>query len=135
MTQYDSTKEQVSGWALGGVMFAATLMIMVGFFQAFAGLTAIVGDDFYVVTANYVFDFDLTTWGWIHLTIGTLVGLAGFALLGGREWAGVVTLVLAVLSAVSNFLFIPYYPFWSLLTIALACWVIWALTRPGVLRA
>jgi hypothetical protein len=64
-----------------------------------------------------------------------VVSLAGFGLFAGRRWAGIVALVLAVLSAVSNFIFIPYYPFWSILMIALACWVIWALTRPGALRA
>jgi hypothetical protein len=34
---------------------------------------------------------------------------------------------LAGLSAIANFLFIPYYPLWSLLMIALAVFVIWAL--------
>ena len=44
-------------------------------------------------------------------------------------------IVLAMLSAVANFFFIPYYPFWSILEIALAVWVIWALTRPAPVRA
>ena len=41
-------------------------------------------------------------------------------------------IVLASLSAISNFFFIPYYPFWSIVMIALAAWVIWSLTRPGI---
>ena len=45
-----------------------------------------------------------------------------------------VALTLAMLSALANFFFIPYYPFWSLIMIALDCWVIWALTRPGVVH-
>jgi hypothetical protein len=36
-----------------------------------------------------------------------------------------------VLSAIANFLFIPYYPFWSLLIIALNVFVIWALAVHG----
>ena len=40
-----------------------------------------------------------------------------------------------MISAIANFFFIPYYPFWSLLMIAMAIWVIWALTRPGAVRA
>jgi hypothetical protein len=137
MTQYDTGPEppEVSGWAIGGLAFAGTLMIMVGIFQAIAGLVAIIDDDFYVVTRNYTFDLDTTGWGWIHLILGIVVALSGFALLARRAWAGVVAITLAVLSAVSNFFFIPYYPFWSLLMIALAVFVIWALTRPGALRA
>ena len=53
----------------------------------------------------------------------------------GSTWAGITALFLATLSAISNFFFIPYYPFWAILEIALACWVIWALTRPGALRS
>jgi hypothetical protein len=135
MTQYEAERPAVSGWVVGGIYFAASLMLLVGIFQAIAGLTAILDDAFYVVTENYVFDLDVTAWGWIHLILGVVVGLAGLSLLAGRVWAGIVALVLAVLSAVANFFFIPYYPWWSLLMIALACWVIWALTRPGALRA
>jgi hypothetical protein len=135
MAQYDSHPEPpVSGWAVRGITFAAVLMILVGIFQAIAGLTAIVDDAFFVVTRNYTFEIDTSTWGWIHLALGSVVGLSGFYLLAGRAWAGAVAIVLAVLSAVANFFFIPYYPFWSILMIALACWVIWALTRPGALR-
>jgi hypothetical protein len=135
MAHYESPREpELSGWALGGVTFAAVLMILVGVFQAIAGLTAIIDDQFFVVTNNYTFDIDTSSWGWIHLILGVLVCLTGFALLAGSAWAGVVTVVMAVLSAISNFFFIPYYPFWSILMIALACWVIWAVTRPGALR-
>jgi hypothetical protein len=39
-----------------------------------------------------------------------------------------------MLSAISNFFFIPYYPIWAVLLIGLNEWVIWALTRPGAIR-
>ncbi len=130
----DYTPEPTSGWVAGGVMFAAVMMVLIGSFEVIAGLTAIFDDDFFVVGSNYTFDLDTTAWGWIHLLLGALVVLAGAALFSGAAWAGIVALVLAMLAAVSNFFFIPYYPFWAILEIALACWVIWALTRPGVLR-
>jgi hypothetical protein len=136
MTVYDRTPDQpVSGWATGGVIFAGVIMIVLGIFQAIAGIAAIADDQFYVVTRNYTFDLDVTAWGWIHLLLGIVVALSGFALLAGRAWAAVVAIVLAVISAVANFFFIPYYPFWSLLVIGLDIWVIWALTRPGVLQS
>ena len=121
----------LSGWAVGGITFAATMMTMIGIFQIIAGLVAIFDDGFYVITENYTFDLDTTGWGWIHLLLGLLLVLAGYGLFAGAAWAVATAIVLAVLSAVANFFFIPYYPFWSLLIIALDVWVIWALTRPG----
>jgi hypothetical protein len=134
MSQYD-TGPRPSGWAVGGLTFASTMMVLIGVFQAFAGLGAIIDDEFFVVTQNYAFDLDVTAWGWIHLILGIVVAWAGYALWSGKLWAGVVALILAMLSAIANFFFIPYYPFWSLLVIALNVWVIWALTRPDVVRA
>jgi hypothetical protein len=129
MSDYSAARP--SGWAIGGVTFASTIMILVGIFQAFAGLAAIIDDQFYVITQNYAFDLDTTAWGWIHLILGIVVAFAGFALWGRKVWAATVAIFLAMLSAIANFFFIPYYPFWSILMIALAIWVIWALTRPG----
>jgi hypothetical protein len=123
----------ISGWAVGGVTFAGVLMIIIGFFQGIAGLTALFNDEFFVITQNYTFDLDVTAWGWIHLILGVLIVLTGFALLRGAAWAALVTVVLAALSAISNFFFIPYgQPFWSIIEIGLAIWVIWAVTRPGI---
>jgi len=135
MAQYDTTREPaVSGWAIGGITFAGTMLILIGMFQAIDGLVAIFNDDFFLVTQNYTFNLDTTAWGWIHLLLGIVMVLAGWSIFAGKTWAAVVALTLAMLSAVANFFFIPYYPFWSIVLIALDVWVIWALTRPGVLR-
>src|SRR4029453_15907133 len=107
-------------------MFAGIMMIMVGVFQGLQGIVAIFENEFYVPTRNYLFQFDATAWGWIHLLIGLLVAFAGYGLLSGRTWARAVAIFLAVLSAISNFLFIPSYPFWSRLIIPRDIFVIWA---------
>jgi hypothetical protein len=125
----------VSGWAVGGITFAATMMILIGIFQALAGLAAILNDEFFILARNYTFNLDVTGWGWVHLILGIIVVLAGFYLIAGKGWARILAITLAALSAISNFFFIPYYPWWSLLVIALCVWVIWSLTRPGALRA
>jgi hypothetical protein len=129
MSQYESGP---SGWATGGVLFAGVMMIIIGIFQVIAGISAIAEDDVFVKTTNYVFSLDVSTWGWIHLLIGILVLLAGFAAIRGQVWGGIVGIVLASLVAVANFFWIPYNPWWSILVIALCIWVIWALTRPDV---
>jgi hypothetical protein len=123
--------EAPSGWAVGFILFAAIMMIMSGVFQAIAGLVAIFENEFYVATRNYLFQFDATSWGWIHLIVGLIVVFAGWGLLSGRTWARVVGITLAVLSAITNFLFIPYYPFWALLIITLDVFVIWAIAAHG----
>ena len=124
-------QQETSGWAVGFILFAAIMMLMSGVFEAIQGLIAIFENEFYVTTRNYTFQFDATTWGWIHLLLGLLVAFAGWGLLSGRTWARVVALTLAVLSAIANFLFIPYYPFWSLLIITLDIFVIWAVAAHG----
>ena len=123
-----------SGWALGGILFAACMLMLAGTFQFLAGLVALIDDDFYVVTRNYTFDLDVTAWGWIHLIIGVSLLLVGLGLFNRSTWAGVGALALAILSAIANFFFIPYYPIWALVLIGIDVWVIWALTRPGAIR-
>jgi hypothetical protein len=129
--QSASRARPVSGWAVGFTLFAALLLLMSGLFQALAGLVAIFENEFYVATRNYLFQLDATSWGWIHLVAGLIVAFAGWGLLSGRTWARVVAITLAVISATANFLFLPYYPFWALLVIALDVFVIWALTAHG----
>ena len=127
-------EDDVSGWAVGGIAFAGTVMVMIGTFQVLEGLVALFNDEFFVVTRNYTFDLDVTAWGWIHLIIGIVVLATGFGLFARSTWAGVTGIMICALSAISNFFFIPYYPFWALLLIGLNIWVIWALTRPGAIK-
>jgi hypothetical protein len=133
---YDAGRPQddISGWASGAIIFGATMLTIIGVFQAIAGFVAIVDDEFYVVARNYTFDIDTSAWGWIHLLIGIGLLATAWGLFSRSTWAGVTAIMLATLSAIANFFFIPYYPFWSIVVIALNVWVIWALTRPGAIR-
>jgi hypothetical protein len=137
MSDYESRRDipDISGWTFGGIAFAATMLLLIGVYQGIAGLVAIIDDEFYVVARNYTFDLDVSAWGWIHLILGIALVVTGYFLFTRAPWAGIVAIVLAALAAVENFFFIPYYPFWSIVVIALCVWVIWALTRPGAMRA
>ena len=75
---YSRAGRQTSGWAVGFILFAAIMMIMSGVFQALQGLVAIFENEFYVATRNYTFQFDATSWGWIHLLVGLVVAFAGW---------------------------------------------------------
>jgi hypothetical protein len=131
MSTRDPGTQSVSGWAVGFSAFAGAIMLMVGIFQAFAGLAALFNDEFFVRTPNYTYDIDITGWGWIHLIIGVIVALAGLGIFSGAAWARSVGIMLALLSAFANFFFIPVYPVWAILLIALNVVVIWALATTG----
>jgi len=118
-------------FAVGITAFAAIMMMTVGAFQAIQGVVALLNDTFYVVGQKWTFSFDITTWGWIHLIVGAAVAAAGFFLLTGAVWARVVGIGVAALSALLNFAWMPYYPAWSVLIIAVDVFVIWALTVHG----
>ncbi|GAA4057415.1 MULTISPECIES: DUF7144 family membrane protein [Actinomadura] len=126
-----TTEERRTEWALGVVLFAGILLITVGIFQLVAGIAALVRREFFVVTANYAFSVNVTAWGWIHIVIGILLILTGWGIMAGRLLARIVGVGMAVISAVANFLFLPYYPAWSMLMIALDVFVIWALCVYG----
>lgn len=122
------TNHRTSGWVSGLTYFAGSLMTLIGAFSSLAGITAILRDDVYLFRGDYVFRWDVSAWGWVHLALGVLIFAAGLAVFSGQAWGRTVGIVLAALSAVANFLFLPYYPIWTLLIIALDVLVIWALT-------
>jgi hypothetical protein len=121
----------VSPWAVGFVVFAAAMMIMLGIFHAITGLAAILEDSFFVVRQGYDLEIDVTTWGWIHFIGGIVVALAGAFLLTGNILARIVAITIAVLSAIWSFFSIPYYPVWSIVMLALAIGVIWGVASLG----
>jgi hypothetical protein len=124
-------QDTYSGAAVGWTVFASIMLIIIGVFQSIAGITALVSDELYVVTPEYLFQFDTTTWGWVHLLIGVIVLAAGIALYSGAVWARTVGVIVAVVSAIINFAWLPWYPVWAILVITADVFVIWALTVHG----
>jgi hypothetical protein len=126
---------QRSATAVGFTVFAAAMLMIIGVFQAIAGLAAIAKDDASVYArtddASYYLSLDTTQWGWIHLVIGIVVFCAGLGVLSGQVWARTVGVIVAGASAIVNFAFIPIYPVWSIVIIAVDVIVIWALTVHG----
>jgi len=123
--------QERSGTAVGFTTFAGVLMITVGIWHAIAGFAGILENEFYAATPNYILELDATAWGWTHLIVGVVIALAGFGLFSGAVWARTVGVLLAALSLIANFAFIPFYPVWSIAMIALNVGVIWALTVHG----
>ncbi len=123
--------ETYSEGAVAVTAAAGVLMVLIGIMHAIQGLVALANDDFYVIGQEYVFEFDVTAWGWIHLIGGVIVLLAGIALFQGAVWARTLAVVIASISILLNFMWLPYYPLWSLVVIAFDLFVIWAVTAHG----
>jgi len=126
------TRQAVSG---AFTVLAATLMILSGLWGFFIGITGVLSGGFYTrVPATYTFSLSPYGWGIVQAIIGGVVFFAGVCLLLGMTWARVVGITLAVISALANFLFLPHYPIWSMIVIALDVIIIWALTTSHVRR-
>ena len=129
MVQHTATtpRARQRGWATGGTAFAGVLMMVGGIVGVLNGIAGIATNNVYVRVGSYVYQFNLTTWGWIHLIVGALVAITGWGVLQGLEWARWVGVGLAALYMILYFMFLPYAPVWSIIAIAIGGFVIWAL--------
>ncbi|MFF8971183.1 hypothetical protein [Streptomyces sp. NPDC014995] len=111
----------------GGVAFAGVLMLCGGVLAVLQGIAALAGDDVYARVGSYVYELSLTGWGCVHLVLGLLAAVTGAGLLKDAAWARLTGILLASLSLVAQFLFLPYQPLWSVVVMAIDVFVIWAL--------
>src|SRR3954467_7222604 len=113
-----SDSPAITGWA-GWVAFASIMMMLLGVFQAIQGLVGIFDDGYYLVRPNgLVVNVDYTVWGWTHLIIGLVAIATGIGLLAGNMVARGVAVIIVIISATLNVLFIAAYPLWSTIVIA-----------------
>ena len=125
MSPTSESRERVAGW---GTTFAGAMMMIVGLVEFFQGLVAVInGNQFFVTTPNYVFQLNVTTWGWIHLVLGAVIAVAGLFIFTGNIVARSLGMLLAGLQALANFVWLPYSPLWSIIIIAIDVFIIWAL--------
>lgn len=127
MRQADEVRGGSGAWARGGTVFAGVLLLVDGVLAVLNGIAGIAENNVYERIGDYVYKFDLTTWGWIHLVIGIVLILTGLGILKGGAAARGLGIGMAALSIVANFLWLPYQPVWAIIAIALGVFVIWAL--------
>ena len=129
--QYKPEEPVQTGW-FGWIVFAATMLVITGVFQAIEGFVALFKDTYYAVgSSGLTVQVDYTAWGWTHLVFGLALLATGLGLFAGQTWARVVGVMVAALSMVVNFAFLAAYPVWGIIMIALDAFVIWALTVHG----
>lgn len=114
-------------FAGGMIRVGGILLIIAGLWEGFIGTVALFKQTLYVIGAKWVAEFDLTAWGWIHILLGLALIAVGIFVLRGALWASILAIIVCGLSALANFAWLPYYPLWSILIIAVDVLVIWAL--------
>jgi hypothetical protein len=127
MSHQSSTRQVGSPWASGLITFAAGILVITGILQLFIGVSALVHSKIYDGTPQYMYALDLTTWGWIQLIVGIAAICAGYAAFRGLTWARIVGIAVAGISMVIEFAYIPHFPIWSVVVIALDVGIIWSL--------
>jgi hypothetical protein len=105
------------GHGYGLILFAAVLLLVVGFFNMIYGIAAIANSHVFVAGAHFVFA-NQRTWGWITLIISILQLVAAGGILAGNQLARWFAVAVVGLNAIDMMFFIPAYPFWALTIIA-----------------
>src|SRR6185437_7730770 len=118
------------GAVIGFTALAGTLMLLNGLWLATVAIVALSHGHVFSTAPTYMFRYNIRGWGWLELALGVVIFAAGMCVFLGMAWARYVGAFLAVLSAVANFVFIPYQPLWSIVMIALDAFIIWALLVP-----
>jgi hypothetical protein len=117
---------------VGWVFFAATLMLLVGFYEIIVGVVALFDDGFFVVRHDSVLtSVSYTTWGFVHMLLGVAAVVSGFGVMLGQLWARIVGVVMAVVSVLTNVAFLAAYPIWSVTIIVVDIIAIYALIVHG----
>jgi hypothetical protein len=118
------------GEGLWTVVFAASLLAIVGFFNLIDGIAAIANSHIFIGNAHYVVG-DLRVWGWVVLILGALQLLAVLGVLAGNQAARWFAVAVIGLNAIGQMFFIPAYPFWALMIIAVDVVALWGLCAYG----
>jgi len=117
-------ERQPTGWTV----FAGMALVVVGSLDALWGLAAILNDQVLVVGGHGAIIFDITTWGWVHLILGSIVALTGMALFTGNSTARLLAVFFVTVSAISQIVWFPLAPLWAFLIILLDVTIIYQLT-------
>lgn len=115
------------GFASATSIATAVLLATVGALSLFEGIAAVARDDLFVLGRAYIFELDTATWGLLHIVLGVLLFTGALGLMTGRTWGRVLSIGFLAPAIIANFLWLPYYPWWGALIIALSVVAIWAI--------
>ena len=114
----------------GLIIFASVLLVIIGCFNVIYGIAAIAHSHVFTANAHYVFG-NLRAWGWITLIIGVLQLLAAAGVLAGNQLARWFAVAVLGLNAIDMMFFLPAYPVWSRVIIAVDVVALYGLCAYG----
>jgi hypothetical protein len=123
--------EEAEREAVGWVQFAALLVLLIGAFNIVNGIVGLADDKYFVDTPDGLLVGDYQVWGGVWLALGILEMLVAAGIFAGKQWARIVGIILLLLSAVGQIMFLAAFPVWGFLTIGLIVAAIHALTVHG----
>jgi hypothetical protein len=106
---------------------AAALLLTSGVLTFVVGVMALVAKALVVAGPGYEYTFQVTGWGWLNIVTGTVLAVTAGALFLHVKSARPVAIVVTCLAIVGAFLWMPYYPVWSAVLIALDVIVVWGI--------
>ncbi|WP_328441803.1 hypothetical protein OHA71_43225 [Streptomyces sp. NBC_00444] len=126
-------KPQSGAELMGGglALFAGWALELSGTLSILLGVVGVTRDTLFS-SPDYTYEFSLTAWGWIHIVIGIGLVAAGLGVLLGKAWGTGAGAALAAISLITQFMFIPFYPLWSISVMTLDLLTLWALARSTV---
>ncbi|MER7828488.1 hypothetical protein ABTX85_38835 [Streptomyces sp. NPDC096097] len=123
-----TTQPEDRQWVSGLHLFAGLALEFSGTLSIVMGAAGI-GQGAIFRAPGYAYRFNVTAWGWMHVVIGLALIAAGLGVLLGQSWAKGAGVAVGAVSLVAQFMFIPYYPMWSIIVMVLDLTAIWALAR------
>jgi hypothetical protein len=127
-TMKPSSRRRTEGHGL--ILFASVLLLVLACLNLIDGIGAVARSHVFIGSAHYVFG-DLRTWGWITLILGALQLLVAAGVLAGNQLARWFAVAVVGLNAIGQMFFIPAYPFWSLVIIAVDVVALYGLCAYG----
>jgi hypothetical protein len=125
-----SNETQATGWT-GWVAFAGILMIISGVLGALQGLIAIFNSNLVIFGKEGALLLDITGWGWLHMLLGLLLLLSGILVMRGNMFGRIMAVILATLSIIVNFIWLPVYPVWAIVVITMDIFILYAVMVHG----
>lgn len=116
------------GLAAGITMLAATALLISGTLSILRGIAGVTEDEVFLIPSEYIYQLDVSAWGWVHLVLGVLLVVVALGMMVNAAWARIFAYCLAALPIIANFLSLPYYPWWSVILIVMDLIVIWAIS-------
>jgi molecular chaperone DnaJ len=123
----------LGGWHATGrglLVFASVLLLVTGVVSLVGGIAAFSGAQILIAGARSV-SSGLRAWGWVMAILGAVQLVTAAGVWAGSQLARWLAVAAVGLTAIGQMFFIPAYPLWSVLIVAVDAVALWELCAHG----